>query len=229
MKIKNFRWWVAGLLAFATALNYLDRQALPVVISELKESIPIDSGQYGMINSIFLLAYGTMYAVGGRLIDILGTRKGLAIMVAWWSISNMLHGFVTSVLGLGIVRFLLGIGEGGGFPGSAKAVSEWFSAKERSLAFGIFNTGSSLGAVVAPPLIALIITMLNWRWAFIICGALGFIWLLFWLRFYSTPAKSKLITAEEQQFLESSKETKEDLKEEAVVSWGSLFRYSKVW
>lgn len=226
MKIKNFRWWVAGLLAFATALNYLDRQTLPVVVSELQESIPINSSQYGMINSIFLLAYGTMYAVGGRLIDILGSRKGLAIMVAWWSVSNILHGVVSSVLGLGIVRFLLGIGEGGGFPGSAKAVSEWFSAKERSLAFGIFNTGSSLGAVVAPPLIALIITMFSWRWAFVVCGALGFVWLLLWLRFYSTPAKSKLITEEEKTFIESARE---ESAQEASPSWLSLFKYRKVW
>jgi len=182
-----------------------------------------------MINSIFLLAYGTMYAVGGRMIDILGSRKGLAIMVAWWSISNILHGFVSSVLGLGVVRFLLGLGEGGGFPGSAKAVSEWFSVKERSLAFGIFNTGSSLGAVVAPPLIALIITMFSWRWAFIISGALGFVWLIFWLRLYSTPAKSKLITEEEKTFIESSKNKNEDQKQGAPVSWLSLFKYRKVW
>jgi ACS family hexuronate transporter-like MFS transporter len=230
MKIKNFRWWVAGLLAFATALNYLDRQTLPVVISELKKSIPIDSAQYGMINSIFLLAYGTMYAIGGRLIDILGSKKGLAIMVAWWSVSNMLHGFISSVIGLGVARFLLGIGEGGGFPGSAKAVSEWFSVKERSLAFGIFNTGSSLGAVVAPPLIALIITLFDWRWAFIVCGALGFLWLLFWLRLYSTPSKSKLITAEEKTFIETSKEdVNDELKQKGVVSWVSLFKYRKVW
>lgn len=228
MKIKNFRWWVAGLLALATALNYLDRQTLPVVIGELKKTIPIDSSQYGMINSIFLFAYGTMYAIGGRLIDILGSKRGLAIMVAWWSVSNIMHGFVSSVLGLGIVRFLLGIGEGGGFPGSAKAVSEWFSAKERSLAFGIFNTGSSIGAVVAPPLIALIITMFSWRWAFIICGALGFLWLLFWLKFYSTPAKSKLTTAEEKEYIASSNKRKEELNEKPT-SWKDLFKYRKIW
>lgn len=228
MKIKNFRWWVAGLLALATALNYLDRQTLPVVIGELKKTIPIDSSQYGMINSIFLFAYGTMYAIGGRLIDILGSKRGLAIMVAWWSVSNILHGFVSSVLGLGIVRFLLGIGEGGGFPGSAKAVSEWFSAKERSLAFGIFNTGSSIGAVAAPPLIALIITMFSWRWAFIICGALGFLWLLFWLKFYSTPAKSKLTTGEEKEYIASSNGRKEELNEKPT-SWKDLFKYRKIW
>ena len=230
MKIKNFRWWIAGLLAFATALNYLDRQSLPVVISELKKTIPIDSGQYGMINSIFLFAYGTMYAIGGRLIDILGTKKGLALMVAWWSISNIMHGFVSSVLGLGIVRFFLGLGEGGGFPGSAKAVSEWFSVKDRSMAFGIFNTGSSVGALVAPPLIALIITLSSWRWAFIVCGSLGLVWLFFWLRFYSTPAKSKFIDEEQRAGISLSLEGNNDTADQSpALPWKALFRYRKVW
>jgi MFS transporter, ACS family, hexuronate transporter len=231
MKIKNFRWWIAGLLAFATALNYLDRQSLPVVISELKKTIPIDSAQYGMINSIFLFAYGTMYAIGGRILDILGTRKGLAIMVAWWSISNMLHGLVSSVFGLGVVRFLLGLGEGGGFPGSAKAVSEWFPAKERSFAFGIFNTGSSIGALIAPPLIAFIIVTINWRWAFLVCGALGIVWLLFWLKFYSTPLKSKFIRNEEKEFIQVSlnKEGEGNSLENKNISWKDLFTYRKVW
>lgn len=231
MKIKNFRWWIAGLLAFATALNYLDRQSLPVVISELKKSIPIDSAQYGMINSIFLLAYGTMYAIGGRLIDILGSKKGLAIMIAWWSISNMLHGFVTSVLGLGVARFLLGLGEGGGFPGSAKAVSEWFPSKERSFAFGIFNTGSSIGALIAPPLIAFIIVMANWRWAFFVCGALGLVWLIFWLKFYSTPSNSKFIRQDEREFIKSTlyKEGEDEGTQKNNISWVDLFRYRKVW
>jgi MFS transporter, ACS family, hexuronate transporter len=231
MKIKNFRWWIAGLLAFATALNYLDRQSLPVVISELRKTIPIDSSQYGMINSIFLFAYGTMYAVGGRLIDILGSRKGLALMVAWWSISNMLHGFVSSVLGLGFVRFLLGLGEGGGFPGSAKVVSEWFPARERSFAFGIFNTGSSIGALIAPPLIAFIIVSTNWRWAFFTCGALGIVWLIFWLKFYSSPSESKFIKSEEREFIYSSlhQEGEADSLQHTNIAWKDLFSFRKVW
>ena len=158
------------MIAVATAINYLDRQTLPVAISEIKKTIPVSDSQYGLINSLFLFAYGTMYAAGGRIMDLLGSRVGYSVMIVWWSLANMFHGLVSSVTGLGVARFLLGAGEGGGFPGSAKVVSEWFKAEERSFAFGIFNTGSSLGAVVAPPLIALIITAFDWRWAFIISG-----------------------------------------------------------
>lgn len=231
MKIKNFRWWIIGLIALATAINYLDRQNLPVAISEIKKTIPVSDGQYGMINSFFLLAYGTMYAVGGRVLDILGTRAGYAIMIVWWSLANVLHGLVSSVMGLGIARFLLGIGEGGGFPGSAKAVSEWFPVKERSFAFGIFNTGSSIGAVIAPPLIAFIIAVLNWRWAFFISGALGLVWVVVWLKIYSVPAKNKFITAEEKNYIETSlaHDPATGNSGKLQIPWMSLFRYRKVW
>jgi ACS family hexuronate transporter-like MFS transporter len=227
-KVKNFRWWIVGLIALATAINYLDRQTFPVAISEIKKTIPISDSQYGMINGLFLFAYGTMYAVGGRMLDILGSRLGYAIMIIWWSLANVFHGLVSSVMGLGIARFFLGIGEGGGFPGSAKVVAEWFPAKERSFAFGIFNTGSSLGAVVAPPLIALIIAALNWRWAFIISGSLGLIWVLIWLKVYSVPAKNKLITSEEREYIEVSLKD-ENQTESANLPWLSLFKYRKIW
>lgn len=166
--IKNFRWWIVGMIALATAINYLDRQNLPVALSEIRKSFEVSDVDYGLINSLFLFAYGTMYALGGRLIDVLGSRIGYFILIVWWSIANVLHGFVSSVMGLGLARLLLGIGEGGAFPGSAKVVSEWFPKKERALAFGIFNTGSSVGAVIAPPLIAIIVATLNWRWTFFI-------------------------------------------------------------
>lgn len=227
-KVKDLRWWIVGLVALATAINYLDRQTFPVAISEIKKTIPISDSQYGMINSLFLFAYGTMYAVGGRLLDILGSRLGYAIMIVWWSLANVFHGLVSSVMGLGVARFLLGIGEGGGFPGSAKVVSEWFPAGERSFAFGIFNTGSSLGAVVAPPLVALIIATLNWRWAFIISGSLGIIWVLIWLRIYSVPAKNKLITTEEKEYIATSLK-KDDPGENVKLPWLSLFKYRKIW
>ena len=231
-KIKNLRWWIVGMIALATAINYLDRQNLPVAIGEIKKTIPIDDAEYGMIMSLFLLAYGTMYAVGGRILDILGSKKGYTLMIIWWSLANMLHGFVSSVLGLGIARFLLGIGEGGAFPGSAKVVSEWFPSKERSIAFGIFNTGSSLGAVAAPPLIAFIIAILNWQWAFIISGLLGFVWVIFWLIFYSLPAKNKFITSEENEYITSSLKIEDEgatNSKGSDIPWLSLFRYRKVW
>lgn len=132
-KIKNFRWWIVGLVALATAINYLDRQTFPVAISEITKAIPINDAQYGMINSLFLLSYGTMYAVGGRILDLLGSRVGYAIMIAWWSLANIFHAFVSTVSGFGLARFLLGIGEGGGFPGSAKVVSN------EGTIYGIWN------------------------------------------------------------------------------------------
>lgn len=224
MKIKHLRWYIAGMIALATAINYLDRQSLPIIISELRKAIPVSDGEYGLINSVFLLAYGTMYAVGGRILDVMGSRKGYALMIAWWSLASGLHGLITSVLGLGIARFLLGLGEGGGFPGSAKVVSEWFPVKERSFAFGIFNTGASLGAVIAPPLFAAIITYLNWRWAFLLTGLAGLIWAVTWWKWYATPATNKFITKEEQDYVGTEQST-----ERSAVSWWSLFRIRKVW
>lgn len=187
--IRNLRWWIAGLLALATALNYLDRQSFPVVVGEVRKEIPISNEQYARLTSAFLLAYAIMYAGGGRIMDWLGTRVGYAVMIVWWSTANALTGFASSVLGLGVCRFLLGMGEGGGFPGSGKAVAEWFPVRERSLAFGIFNTGSALGAVIAPPLIAWIVASLGWRWVFYITGAVGFGWAAIWLKVYTTPGE----------------------------------------
>jgi ACS family hexuronate transporter-like MFS transporter len=231
MQIRNLRWWIAALLALGTAISYLDRQNLPVAIGEIQKSIPISDSQYGLINSLFLFAYGTMYAVGGRLIDHLGTRVGYAVMIVWWSIANALHGTVSSLMGLGIARFLLGIGEGGAFPASAKAVSEWFPVKERALAFGIFNTGSSLGAILAPPLIALVIGTSSWRWSFVVAGVLGLMWVLMWLRLYSVPAASKLVTATERAYVEGTLQTDcaaPDMTDEKIP-WTHLFRYRQVW
>lgn len=231
MKIKNFRWWIVALIATATAINYLDRQNLPVVIGEIRKSIHIDDVQFGIINSLFLFAYGTMYAIGGKMLDVLGSRLGYAFMIIWWSLANMLHGLVSSIVGLGIARFLLGIGEGGGFPGSAKVVSEWFPARERAFAFGIFNTGSSLGAVIAPPLIAFIAASFGWRWSFFITGLFGFIWVAVWLRVYSLPTRNKYITAEERTLIESSLKMESDTagSDNVLIPWISLFKYRKVW
>src|SRR5688572_23519943 len=194
LAIKNMRWWIAGLLALATALNYLDRQSFPVVVGEIRKEIPISDEQYGQLTSAFLLAYAIMYAGGGRIMDWLGTRAGYALMIVFWSAATFCTGLVSSVLGLGVFRFLLGMGEGGGFPGSGKAVAEWFPPRERSLAFGIFNTGSSIGAVIAPPLIALIVARLGWRWVFFITGSLGFISAVIWWKLYQPPARNRFIT-----------------------------------
>src|SRR5437868_4828699 len=174
--IRNFRWCIAGLLAAATALNYLDRQTFPNAVNAIKDTIPIDSVTSGKLDSYFLFGYGTMYAAGGWIMDRMGTRAGYALMIIWWSAANFAIGTVETFFGLAVFRLLLGLGEGGGFPGSAKAVSEWIPPKDRSFAFGIFNTGSAVGAIVAAPLVGWIMLKLNWRWAFFITGGAGFVW-----------------------------------------------------
>ena len=233
MKIKKFRWWIVGLLALVTALNYLDRQNFPLVYSEIKHTIPISDTQYGLLSSLFLLAYGTMYAVGGRIVDLLGSRVGYALVVIWWSLANMLHGFVSNVLGLGISRFLLGMGEGGGFPASAKVVSEWFPKKERSFAFGIFNTGSSLGAIIAPILIFLIIDSTgSWKWTFVIFGLTGLLWVMAWLKMFNLPANSKYITDHERQYIETELAIEGASvldADKSSVPWITLLKFRKLW
>lgn len=228
--LKNLRWWIAGLLALATALNYLDRQSFPVVVGEIKKEIPISTEQYARLGSLFLFAYAVMYAVGGRIMDRLGTRVGYALMIVWWSAANALTGTATSVPGLGLFRFLLGMGEGGGFPGSGKAVAEWFPPRERALAFGIFNTGSALGAVVAPPLIALVVATLGWRWVFFLTGGVGFAWGAFWLAFYRPPASNRLLSPEEREFLSRALAAPRAVGDSSAppIRWIELFRYREV-
>ena len=230
-KINHFRWWIAALIGVATAINYLDRQNFPIALSEIRKTIFISDVDYGFINSVFLFAYGTMYAIGGRILDLLGSKAGYAVMVVWWSFANIMHGLVSSVLGLGLARFFLGIGEGGGFPGSAKVVSEWFPRRERSLAFGIFNAGSSLGAVLAPPLIAAIIALASWRWTFVFTGLLGLIWVLVWLKIYSKPQDNPYTTPAEKEFLASTllAEQNPGAASDAKTSWFSLLKNKDVW
>src|SRR5260370_23169111 len=132
------RWWIAALLAMAIAINYLDRQNLPVAISEIQKTIPISDAQYSQLQFLFLLAYGIMYAVGGRILDLLGARWGYALMIVWWSAANALHGLVGTVTQLGAVRFALGLGEGGGFPGSGKGVGGRVPGGERSFSVRVF-------------------------------------------------------------------------------------------
>ena len=224
--MRNLRWWIAGLLALATALSYLDRQSFPNVLPAIRQDIPVSDSEYARLGTLFLVAYGLMYAGGGRILDLLGTRAGYAVMIVWWSAANFLTGFASSVAGLGVFRFLLGMGEGGGFPGSGKAVAEWFPARERSFAFGLFNTGSALGAIVAAPALAFLATRLGWRWVFFITGAAGFVWAAVWLRLYSSPGRSRLLTPEERELI-----TRELPAEEVGprIRWLDLFRYRQVW
>src|SRR6185312_13161267 len=177
-----------SLAFWATVINYLDRQTLSVAAPVLREQFHMSNTAYARVLFGFLLAYTIMNGVSGPLIDRLGTRLGYALCMAWWSTAAVLHFLARGVWSLGAFRFLLGMGEAGNWPAAVKVVAEWFPEQERALASGIFNSGSAVGAILAPPIVALILVHLGWRAAFVLVGAAGFLWLIFWWPVYRTPA-----------------------------------------
>src|SRR6202162_5742649 len=181
------RWRIAILVGVAIAISYLDRQTLPVAVSAIARDIPLTNQRFSALQSAFLLSYALMYLGGGKLVDALGTRIGFALIMTFWSLANASHALATSFAMLMGSRFLLGMGEGGGFPAATRAVTEWFPTKERAIAMGIINAGSSVGAVVAPPLIAVILSYLSWRWIFLVAGGIGLLWTGWWRLSYFSP------------------------------------------
>jgi MFS transporter, ACS family, hexuronate transporter len=206
-----FRWRIAALVACAITLSYFDRQTLPVAITVIERDIPISNTGFSDLQAAFLVSYAVLYAVGGKLMDVLGTRRGFLLIMLWWSFACASHGWAKSFGMLMLSRFLLGIGEGGGFPAATKAVAEWFPASERSFAMGIMNAGTALGAVIAPPFIAAVLSVGTWRWIFFLAGAAGLAWSAWWWRDYRTPALP----------IESAPG--------AQGSWFHLFSFPEVW
>jgi ACS family hexuronate transporter-like MFS transporter len=190
MTVSRLRWLMISLAFFATVINYLDRQTLSVVAPVLLDQFHMDSIDYSRVVSSFLLAYTLSNGISGPLIDRLGTRTGYALCMLWWSISSVLHVFATGALSLGIFRFLLGVGEAGNWPAGVKVVAEWFPVEERALASGIFNSGATIGVILAPPVIVAIVYYFGWRAAFLLIGGLGFAWLIAWLSIYRTPPEA---------------------------------------
>jgi ACS family hexuronate transporter-like MFS transporter len=190
------RWSIAFLVSAAIAISYLDRQTLPWAIKAIQADIPFSNQIKAGLDSAFLITYGLMYLGGGVLLDRLGTRRGFLVIMIFWSLACASHGLAGGVLMLAASRLLLGMGEGGGFPAATRAVTEWFAVSDRATAMGIINAGTAVGAVVAPPLITLVLAQTGWlglapwRWVFFLTGALGLLWTLWWWRAYQTPAPS---------------------------------------
>ena len=218
--IATVRWRIALLLSFAIAISYLDRQALSIAIAAIQREIPLSNTDFSRLQIAFLAAYGLMYAGGGALIDWLGTRRGFVIIMIWWSLACAGHGLANGFGALALSRFLLGVGEGGGFPAATKAVAEWFPARERSTAMGMINAGTAIGAVVAPPLLAAIILGANWRWAFVVCGAAGLLWTIWWALDYQSPGQHPKLTATERATIAEVFETPTGVG--PALSWASL-------
>ena len=220
------RWIICALLFFATTINYIDRQVLGILTTDsgFRETIGWNPVEYGWINTAFQAAYAVGLLVVGALMDKFGTRIGFSASMIFWSLAAMGHALARSAVGFGIARIALGFGEAGNFPGAIKTVAEWFPKKERAFATGIFNSGSNVGAVVAPLIVPIIAITYGWQWAFILTGALGFIWLIFWLRLYHRPEEDPKLTKAELEHIRSDAE---DTSKK--VAWRRLFPHRQTW
>lgn len=202
-KIGRYRWVICALLFFATTVNYVDRQVLGILSKDLKVAIGWTEADYGNIVAAFNAAYAFGLLLAGRLMDRIGTRTGYALAIIWWSIAAMGHALARTPFGFGVARAALGVGEAGNFPAAIKTVAEWFPKKERAFATGIFNAGSNVGAIVAPLSVPWIAMHLGWQWAFILTGAIGFLWLAFWFPLYGRPESHPKVSKAELAHIQS--------------------------
>ena len=188
------KWLFVVLVTVAIAISYFDRQTLPVAISAIQHSIPLNDQQFSLLQSAFLIAYALLYVVGGRLLDLLGTRRGFIIIMLWWSVACALHGLAANFTSLLAARFLLGMGEGGAFPAATRVIAEWIPLHQRSTAMGIINAGTAVGSLLAPPLIGVVLLTSGWRMVFFLPGAIGIAWVLWWSFSYHSSATASITT-----------------------------------
>jgi MFS transporter, ACS family, hexuronate transporter len=224
--IRNLRWYIAVLLLFAAVINYIDRQVFSILAPELQRVIGWSELDYGRIVIAFQLAYAVMLLVSGQLIDRIGTRVGFAIAIVWWSIAAAMHAFAHNAFQFGLARFALGIGEAANFPATVKAVAEWFPAKERATATGIFNGGPTVGAIAAPIIVPLLAAAFGWQAAFVLTGVVGALWVVAWLWLYHRPEEHTRISPEELAHIQQGR-TAPTKREK--TPWLSLLKYRQTW
>ena len=248
IKYKNYRWTICGLLFFATTVNYLDRQVLSLLAPSLSKEFNWSNSDYANITAIFQLVYAFSMLFAGRIIDKLGTKIGYALAIFIWSLGAIMHAYSIEVgtafsnalswIGIGVVpvsilgfmvsRAVLGLGEAGNFPSAIKATAEYFPKKERALATGIFNSGSNIGAILAPLTVPIIAAKWGWEVSFILVGAIGFVWMFFWFVFYDKPENQKRMSAEELQYI-NSENNPNKIEEKEQFSWVKLLKYKQTW
>ncbi|WP_428232534.1 MFS transporter [Flavobacterium sp.] len=250
--IGKYRWTICGLLFFATTVNYLDRQVLSLLAPSLSEEFHWNNTDYANITAVFQFIYAISMLFAGRLIDKMGTKIGYILAIALWSIGAIMHAYAipigtsvnniliwagiaavpVSILGFMISRSFLAVGESGNFPAAIKAVAEYFPKKERSLATGIFNSGSNVGAILAPLTVPWIAVNWGWETAFIIIGAIGFIWMFFWYILYEKPEKQKRLSASELNYILENEAVEKEVENTAPkekISWIKLLKYKQTW
>jgi MFS transporter, ACS family, hexuronate transporter len=225
VKPGNYRWMICALLFFATTINYLDRNILGLLAPTLQKEIGWTPIQYGYITMSFQAFYAIGLALFGWFIDRYGTKIGYSLSIVGWSFAAMGHALASTVFGFGVARSFLGISESGNFPAAIKATAEWFPKKERALATGIFNSGANIGAVVAPAVVPWLTVTYGWQAAFVFTGAVGFVWLVFWIIFYEKPEHAKKLKKVELDYILS--DPAEQVSEK--VKWVKLLKYRQTW
>jgi ACS family hexuronate transporter-like MFS transporter len=223
--VGRYRWTICSLLFFATTVNYLDRQVIGILKPTLESQLGIGEQAYGYIITAFTMAYAIGMLVAGRIIDWLGTKIGYAMVLIGWSLAAIAHALAKTPLGFGVARAFLGVTEAGNFPAAVKTTAEWFPKKERALALGIFNSGTNVGAILAPLVVPVIAIKWGWQWAFILTGAIGLFWLIFWFIYYEVPDKQKRLSKAEYDYIHSDSEP----EQKTSISWFKLLKYRQTW
>jgi len=227
-RTSNYRWFIVFLVFVATTINYLDRQLIGLLKPILEKEFDWSETDFARIVMAFTAAYAVGLLVSGWFIDRVGTKIGYAVTIAVWSLAGMLHALARSAFGFGLARVGLGLGEAGNYPAAMKTVAEWFPQKERGLATGLFNAGTSIGVVVAVLLVPLLLRSYGWPEVFWITGALGFVWLIFWWIYYEVPTRQKRLSEAERAYIQAGQDADGQTVTESV-SWGSLFGYPQTW
>lgn len=235
-KLKGLRWYIISLIGLATIINYIDRGAInfmwPYIYKDFGIADADSKNALALITTFFMIAYAIGQTVTGKMMDAIGTRLGMVVSIIGWSISIALHALAKTILSFNIFRFLLGISEAGNWPGATKSNAEWFPAKERAIAQGIFGAGASLGSVVAAPVIAGLFLAFGWKITFVVIAVLGFLWIIPWMLINkNTPDKHPWITNEEQDYIMQSHTGGDAEKTTAtkVYSWRQLLQFKNTW
>lgn len=233
-KFNGVRWLIIGMVFFATLINYIDRLTISVLAPLIVEDLHLTNTDFGGIATWFLLAYTISQSLSGKLYDRIGIKKGFTVSIVVWSLAAMAHAFATGLRSLSFFRFILGLGEAGNWPGAAKTVAEWFPARQRAFGMAIFNSGAAIGSIVAPPIIVGLTAYFgHWYETFIVTGALGFIWLIFWRLIYDSPEKHKWLTKQEYDLIRSDDEETKEVStpetEAKPLGWLHLLTFRQTW
>lgn len=224
--VTGLRWWIAGLVFLATLINFVDRLTISVLAPVITAQLGLTNLAFAGVSTWFLVAYTASQGMSGKLYDRVGSRRGFIVSIVVWSTAAMAHAFARGLSSLSCARFLLGIGEAGNWPGAAKVMAEWFPARQRALGMAIFNSGVSVGSILAPPLIVWLQLRFGWKTTFLVTGGMGFGWLLLWLLFYESPERHRAITPQEFALITQDRHPSQQTSN---VGWRELLQYRQVW